>query len=141
MDRFNLHHPEEVTESHHGPNEHPTTLTPLPTLDHLAGDPGQVAKLPREVIAALYPPVAGLEAALRARLLGDLGPASPPPEREAEEWLNAEQVEARFGLSRRWLSDHARALRQRRVISKPSRKVALYHRGRLARLLEAASGP
>ena len=80
---------------------------------------------------------------MRARLLGDLGPASPPPEREreSEEWLSAAQVEARFGVPKRWLSDHAADLRRRRIVSRPSRKLVVYHRARLARLLEAASGP
>lgn len=116
-------------------------MVPVPSLDAIADDPGLAARLPREAAVVLYTRCALAEAALKARLLGDLGPASPPPERDAEEWLTASQVEARFGLPRRWLADHMRALRPHRIVSRPSRKVVVFHARRLSRFLEAASGP
>jgi hypothetical protein len=121
------------------PTAAPSPLVVVPSLDALAADPNIAATLPRDMAASLYARSALVEAALRARLLGDLAPMSPSPEREreSEEWLNAEQVEGTFGIPKRWLADHARELRQRRVVSRPSRKLVLYHRARLARLLEA----
>jgi hypothetical protein len=120
------------------PTAAPSPLVTVPSLDALADDPNIAASLPRETATVLYTQAARVEAALRARLLGDPGPASSSPEpRESEEWLNADQVEARFGIPKRWLTDHARDLRQRRIVSRPSRKLIVYHRGRLARLLEA----
>jgi hypothetical protein len=113
-------------------------LVAIPSIDELAATPHLAASLPRETAVNLYARCAIAEAALRARLLGDLTPVSPSPEpHEREEWLNAEQVEARFGIPKRWLADHAADLRRRRIVSRPSRKLVVYHRGRLARLLEA----
>jgi hypothetical protein len=46
-------------------------------LAELVGDPAKVGTLPREVVAVVYGPVAGLEAALRVRLLADTKSALP----------------------------------------------------------------
>ena len=89
MDRFTPHHIKEVRESHHGPNE-PSTLirrepraaaplVPVPGLDQVAADPTLAATLPRETAVSLYVQAARVEAALRGRLLGDLGPRVPVP--------------------------------------------------------------
>lgn len=113
------------------------TLAVVPTLDALASDPSLAASLPRETAVSLYTRCALAEAALRARLLGDAGQAVLPPERESEEWMSAAQVEARFGLPKRWLSDHSAELGRLRIVSRPSRKVVVFHGRRLSRFLEA----
>jgi hypothetical protein len=112
----------------------------VPSLDALAADLGKTAQLPREAAAALYARAAGVEAALRARLLAD-GPASVPiPKVEADEWIGPEEVTKRFGLDLQWLRRHRAVLRSRRILSTPSRKKSLYHPKRLARYLEERSG-
>jgi hypothetical protein len=77
------------------------------------------------------------EATLRARLFADRGPVPSPPQREAEEWLNADQAEARFGLPKRWLSNHSPELRRLRIVSRPSHKQVVYHARRLSQFLES----
>jgi hypothetical protein len=138
-DRVTPHPIKEVKESHDGPNGSTTTLTPLPSLDHLVGDPGQVAKVPREVVAAIYPQVAVLEAQLRSRLLAEPVTAPMPTKAALDEWISEAAVIARFGLDATWLKRHRTALRQRRIIS-GSRKKRVYHPRRMAVFLEAQAG-
>jgi hypothetical protein len=63
------------------------------------------------------------------------GPPGPGP--EPEQWLAEKQVTEGFGLTAEWLEDHQADLRAHKIISKPSRKVRLYHARRLVRYLEA----
>jgi len=121
------------------------TATPLPpTLDLIATDPAVVRGLPAEVRQALVLKVAAVLAALAATgpTSGPLPALTSPPGRpeESVEWLNSTQVEQRFGLTRRWLADHASELRRLRIVAAPSRKVRIYHAARLRRYLEARSG-
>jgi hypothetical protein len=111
-------------------------VVPVPTLDQLAEDPGQVAKLPREIIAVLYEQIAVLEARLRSRLLAQPAAAEPPAPPSPDEWISAEEVTRRFGLDPPWLTRHRRLLRGRKILATPSRKKSLYHLRRLARFLE-----
>ena len=56
-------------------------------------------------------------------------------------WLSVEAVVSSFGLTPRWLEDHREDLRRRHILSKPSRKMTLYHMQRLTRFLEERSRP
>lgn len=120
----------------------PSTVA-IPTLDDLARDPSLAGALPRHAAAALV--AAGLVAvsAAAGRLLAlSTEPDASPRDlgREAgPETLTAAGVEALFGLSARWLEDHGRALDLHRIRHRPSRKMVLYHVGRLRRFIEAAA--
>jgi hypothetical protein len=114
-------------------------LVPAPTLDDLARDPSQAAGLPQATATSLYARAAGVEAALRARLLAEPSMAAAPAPPEPEEWLSAEQVGVRFGLSPAWLAAHRGLLRQRGIVSQPSRKTRVFHARRLARFLELSA--
>jgi hypothetical protein len=102
----------------------------------LATDPALAARVPREVIAALYPQVAVLEAQLRSRLLAEPVPAPMPVKAEPDEWIAEAAVIARFGLDATWLRRHRAALRARRIIS-GTRKKRFYHPRRMSTFLEA----
>ena len=106
-----------------------------------------VPTLPLETVPVLIGNLARLQALLWTRLPdtarasvnrmgGDGTGAAQNPD---PEWLSREVVAARYGLNTRWLADHRRQLRQRGIISKPSRKTTLYHARRLARFLEERS--
>ena len=108
-----------------------------------------VPTLPPETVPALIGELARLQAMLwtrlpdmsrrsTARVAGDGTGAAQNPD---PEWLSCEVVVARYGLSKRWLADHRRQLRQRGIVSKPSRKTTLYHARRLARFLDERSRP
>ena len=113
-------------------------LVAVPSLDDLARDPERVTALPLDTARALFQSVTLVQALLLGRLMeGASLSMARPPERDAEEWLNAEQVGIRFGLEKRWLSDHMRELRSHRIVSRPSRKVIVFHVRRLGRFLEA----
>jgi hypothetical protein len=117
-------------------------LVEVPTLDQVADDPTLVARLPRDAALVLYARAAIAEAALRVRVAAEPAPAVPSPAPEAkEEWLSAGEVEARFSLPKRWLSDHMAELRQLRIVSRPSRKRVVFHRARLARFMESRCEP
>ncbi len=116
------------------------TAAPLPTLDALAADPGLAVQLSPEARQALILRTAAALAALAAA--GPIpglapAPASPPTR---DEWIGADEVGRRFSLTRRWLEDHSGLLRRLKIVAAPSRKVRLYHVGRLARFLEARTG-
>ena len=114
----------------------------LPTLEILTADPDRASELPRDMALALLAKATTVQGILLARLLIDgAGTEGSSSASEPEEWLPAEEVTRRFGLSTRWLTDHRRELRQLRIVSQPSRKTILYHARRLARFLEARSGP
>jgi hypothetical protein len=113
-------------------------LAVVPSLDALADDPTRATTLPLDTARALFQRVALVQALLLGRLMeGASLPPAPPSEREIEEWLSAEQVQARFALPKRWLSDHMRELRSHRIVSRPSRKVVVFHARRFSRFLEA----
>jgi hypothetical protein len=108
-----------------------------------------VPTLPPETVPALIGDLARLQALLWTRLpdmsrrsasratgVGSEAAQNPDPE-----WLSCEAVATRYGLGKHWLADHRRQLRQRGIISKPSRKTTLYHARRLARFLEERSRP
>ena len=84
---------------------------------------------------------------LRARLFVRVLVEPPPklgaaaPTDEGAAWLSSEDVTKRFGLSLRWLHEHRVELRRRRVLSKPSRKAAVYHAVRLHRFLDERTQP
>jgi hypothetical protein len=110
----------------------------VPTLDALADDPTRVTTLPLDTARVLFQRVALVQALLLGRLMEGASPlTAPPSERESEEWLSAEQVQVRFALPKRWLSDHMRELRAHRIVSRPSRKVIVFHARRLGRFLNA----
>ena len=116
-------------------------LVGVPTLAELAERPALAQALPLETAQALLIQCALIQSVLLGRLVTSPRAPEPATPAEPEEWLNAAQVQERFALPRSWLTDHAAELRQRRIVTKPSRKLVLYHRGRLARLLEAKCGP
>jgi hypothetical protein len=99
-----------------------------------------------EEARTLLAPLAALTLALAVR--ASAAPPTPPtgdgvssPNGHAEAaplWLNAAQVEASFGLTRGWLSEHARELeRVPGLVSQVSRKVRLYRATVLRRWLDA----
>jgi hypothetical protein len=117
------------------------SLVGVPSLNELAERPALAQALPLETAQALLIQCALIQSVLLGRLVTSPRAPEPLTPAEPEEWLNAAQVEVRFGLPKSWLIDHAAELRQRRIVSKPSRKLVVYHRGRLTRLLEAKCGP
>ena len=103
---------------------------------------------PPKPIRVIYrpAPLVGLLSAvldrLQVQLPAPIEPAVTEPTTtngHGPEWLSVEQVGIVFNLSPRWLSEHKRELARRQVISQPSRKVRLFHRERLARMLEASA--
>ncbi len=106
-----------------------------------------VPTLPPETVPALIGDLARLQALLWTRLPDTsrrsagrtVGDGTEAAQNAEPEWLSREVVAARYGLNARWLADHRRQLRQRGIISKPSRKTTLYHARRLARFLEERS--
>ena len=105
----------------------------LRDLGHLAAELG-----PSEA-RRLLPQVAALSMLLASKA-AEVGPEAPAPtkvEGEAAVWLNPTQVEQTFGLPVPWLLEHARELEQVGLVAKPSRKLRLYHRAKLARWVEA----
>jgi hypothetical protein len=113
-------------------------------LDRVADDPAIAVCVSREEAAALLMRAMTCCGALVARLMAtaaptDTGTSASIVGGEAEGWLSADEVARRFGLSARWLSAHRRVLAGRRIISRPSRKTAVYHAKRLARFLEERS--
>ena len=121
----------------------PTYVTLTGALERL------VPSLPAETVPALIGELARLQALLWTRLPDTsrrnasrvAGDGSGAPQNPDPEWLSCEAVAARYGLGKHWLADHRRQLRQRGIISKPSRKTTLYHARRLARFLEERSRP
>ncbi len=111
----------------------------LPSLDLLAADPEVVMALPPEARQLLVLKAAAVLAALAATspTSGPPTPTSPPTR---EEWIGADEVGRRFGLTRRWLEDHSDLLRRLKIVAAPSRKTRVYHVGRLARFLEGRTG-
>jgi len=111
---------------------------PAPSLDALAADPGLAATVSPEARQALVLRLAAVLAALAASTGLRPAPSSPAlRDDEGAQWLAVDEVKRRFGLDRRWLADHAIRLRQLKIVTAPSRKVRLYHVGRLGRFLEA----
>jgi len=108
-----------------------------------------VPTLPPETVPALIGDLARLQALLWTRLPDTArrsasratGVDSEAAQNPDPEWLSCEVVTARYGLSKRWLADHRRQLRQRGIASKPSRKTTLYHARRLTRFLDERSRP
>ncbi len=118
------------------------TVPPAPlSLDALAANPALATAVPPEIRQVLVLRAAAALAALAA------GSVTGSPEQPAVasastgssegEWLDSDGVQRVFSLDARWLADHAGELRRLRIVSAPSRKVRLYHRGRLARLLDS----
>ena len=107
-------------------------------------DPAQIAALDPEEARSLLAQVSALAFALAVRAA--TAPPAPPPGdgdgsrngHEAAIWLNVSQVEALYGLSAPWLSEHSRELEQvPGLVCKASRKVRLYRAATLRRWLEA----
>ncbi|MBI1799986.1 MAG: helix-turn-helix domain-containing protein [Candidatus Eisenbacteria bacterium] len=85
----------------------PVPPAAVPSLDALAGDLGHVAELPREEAVSALVRLAGVQAALAARV--------NEPDRRNEEprigcrLLSATEAAIRLGMSKRWLYAAARA--------------------------------
>jgi hypothetical protein len=112
----------------------------VPSLDELASNPSVATALPRPVAAALLPSALTVVGILFSRLHDTPEPGAPashPANSDEPEYLSAADVTRRFGLSRDWLEHHARDLRGRGIIAKPSRKVCLYNVRKLRRFVEA----
>jgi hypothetical protein len=136
-----------MTEPHAAPGTGRPLLAAVPTLDELVSTPSMATTLPRPVAAALLPGAVTVLGVLLARLLDhpERGPHSDhpvsPPVAGEPEYISADDVTRRFSLSRDWLEDHARDLRARGIVVKPSRKVRLYHLRKLRRFVDGRTTP
>lgn len=118
------------------------TVGEVPSLDVLASSPEAAANLPPPVVLELLGRSMHCIAVLFARIVvASAERRGGEPEPGNEEWISADEVTRRFGLSARWLIAHRRLLFGRRIISRPSRKTTVYHARRMARLLEERSLP
>jgi hypothetical protein len=125
----------------------PRVPVAVPTLDDLARDASRATDLPVEVTTALLARCVLVQGVLLARLLATAAtgqPATPTPRARAAdttEWITADEVTRRYGLTARWLRRHRAALREARIACRPpGSKVVLYHASRLARWIEAHAG-
>jgi len=85
------------------------SLTPLPTLDQLASDPGKATALPLDVAEKLLAQVHVIEGALLARLLA----ARSQGNGEAlagDRLLNVEEAARKLGMSEDWCYRQAKRL-------------------------------
>ena len=122
-----------------------TTANSVADLAALLAEPSRVTELDPEAARALLSQVSALAFALAVRAATT--PPAPSPgggdgsrngHPEPAVWLSASQVEAVYGLTAAWLSEHSRELdRVPGLVTKPSRKVRLYRAATLRRWLEA----
>jgi hypothetical protein len=116
------------------------TLVAVPTVAELVANPSLARGLPRDVLVNFIAQLAATQAVLMAELSSPTSHPVPAPaavlEMGSDRWLKAEAVEAQFSLSPRWLEDHDALLRQRHIVTRPSRRVILYSATRLQRFLE-----
>jgi len=111
----------------------------MPTLAELLRDPAQAASLSPPERSRLLGEALALVAMLASAPVIANGTNLAAASDEVE-WLSPAGVEAKFGLSARWLEDHAAELRRLKIVSAPSRKVRVYSRAKLARYVEARAG-
>jgi hypothetical protein len=110
-----------------------TELRAVPDLDTLLREPERVADLDPAEVKRLAPQLAMLVVAMLLRSAP--APMLPPPPDDPV-WLNAQQVEARFGLAPGWLHEHRKELQRLGLVSQPSRKSRLYDFKRLRSYIE-----
>ena len=126
-------------ESHTGVAE-PAPLHVVPDLGQLLAEPDSVDQLNAAECRRLAPSLAALLVTVLVRA-GETTATVPVVERPDEAvWLNAYQVEQRFGLTKSWLEEHRTQLRRLGLMSTPSRKTLLYDSKRLKAFLEARRG-
>jgi predicted DNA-binding transcriptional regulator AlpA len=97
-------------------------IRPVPGLDDIARDSGCVAGLPTTTIAALMVRAAAVQSALAAaQLSASIQKSEPsrPKSSEPDPTLNAKEIAAELGQTRRWVFRHVKELN---FIRRTSRK-------------------
>ena len=94
----------------------------VPTLDEIAADSRCATGLPTATIAALMVRAAAVQSALAAAQLSASLPKSEPKPKasEPDRTLNADEIAAELGQTRRWVFRHAKVLPFVRRVSRKS---------------------
>jgi len=93
------------------------TLTPVPSLDQLAEDPGKASGLPVETAEALLARVHVVQGALLTRLLAARAPATGQPA-PTDRLLTPTEAAALLNMTPRWLYRHHPSLPFTRRLSR-----------------------
>lgn len=93
------------------------SVTPLPSLDQLAADPGLARDLPPEVARDLLVRLAGLQPVLLAQAVSASAKQDGQPAVEADRLLSPEEAARLLGVEVSWLYRHRRRLPFARKLS------------------------
>lgn len=121
------------------PTRPSTVPATTPSLTEVHRDPTILTGLSLPVIVDLRRQVGYLTADLDAILYQAMTISRPPPHRdetEPDRWLSPEAAAARFGVTKRWLLEHAEEIPGARRLS---RKIVRFSERRLARFFEGRS--
>jgi excisionase family DNA binding protein len=115
-----------------------TPPVPVPSLDRIAADPAEAARLPVEATRALLARCALAQGVLLARLLEAAGDGAGAPERaETDHLLTADEAAHRLGVSADWLYRRVTrlpfAVRLGRTVRFSARGLDTYLRQRMGR--------
>ena len=118
------------------PPRRSTVPVTMPSLAEVQRDPTILTGLPLPVIVDLRRQISHLAADVDAVLYQTLTEAGTPDQRsdaEPDQLLTPDAAAARFGVTKRWLLDHADEIPGVRRLS---RKIVRFSKRRLARFLE-----
>jgi hypothetical protein len=118
------------------PSNRSSLPAPLPSLTEVQRDPTILTGLSLTVIVDLRRQISHLTADLDAafsQAMTQTRPQDPPAPVEPDRWLTPDAAAARFGVTKRWLLDHADQIPGVRRLS---RKIVRFSERRLARFLD-----
>jgi hypothetical protein len=118
------------------PSSRSSLPAPLPSLTEVQRDPTILTGLSLTVIVDLRRQISHLTADLDAafcQAMTRTRPQDPPAPVEPDRWLTPDAAAARFGVTKRWLLEHADEIPGVRRLS---RKIVRFSERRLARFLD-----